>query len=57
MLYFPPAIHEQYRNEIVAKAFEKRRYYFSEAEMEANIQRFMAELLAATSDAEAAVPA
>lgn len=54
---FSPAIHEQHRNEIVAKAFEKRRHYFSEAEMEASIQRFMAELLAATSDAETAIPA
>lgn len=54
---FSPAIHEQYRNEIVAKAFEERRHYFSETEMEAGIQRFMCELLAATSDAEAAVPA
>lgn len=42
---------------IVAKAFEERRYYFSEAEMEECIQRFMAELLATTSDAETAVPA
>lgn len=42
---------------IVAKAFEERRYYFSEAEMEECIQRFMLELLAATSDAEEAVPA
>lgn len=42
---------------IVAKAFEERRYYFSETEMEACIQRFMLELLAATSDAEATVPA
>lgn len=42
---------------IVAKAFEERRYYFSETEMEECIQRFMCELIAATSDAEAAVHA
>lgn len=35
---------------IVDKAFE-RQHWFSEAEMEANIQQFMVELLAATSDA------
>lgn len=54
---FSPAIHEQCRNEIVAKAFDERRYYFSEAEMEASIQRFMVELLAATSDAPATISA
>lgn len=43
----------QIMDSIVAKAFEGRRYYFSETEMEACIQRFMVELLAATSDAEA----
>lgn len=42
---------------IVAKAFEERRHWLSEAEMEACIQRFMVELHAATSDAEATVPA
>lgn len=55
---FSPAIHEQRRNEIMAEAFGKFRHVWSdESEMKASIQRFMAELLAATSDAEAAVPA
>lgn len=40
---------------IVAKAFEERRRWFSEAEMEASIQRFMVELLAVTSDAPATI--
>lgn len=54
---FSRAQRMQIMDSIVAKAFEERRHYFSEAEMEAGIQRFMAELLAATSDAEATVPA
>lgn len=41
----------------VTKAFEERRHWLSDAEMEACIQRFMVELHAATSDAEATVPA
>lgn len=42
---------------IVAEAFKGHRIQFSETEIEASIQRFMVELLTATSDAEAAVPA
>ncbi len=56
-IVFFPAIHEQCRNEIVAKAFQGCRYYFTETEMEANIQRFMTESLAAKSDAETTVSA
>ena len=42
---------------IVAKAFEECRRWFSETEMEANIQRFMVELFAAASDAPATISA
>lgn len=42
---------------IVAKAFEERRHWLSETETESCIQRFMVELHAATSDAEATAPA
>lgn len=42
---------------IVAKAFEDHRHWFNKTEMEASIQRFMVELLAATSDAPAAISA